>query len=91
MKNKELQFKSFAEATAFINKWLTLNRKYWFQNIDNAFFGLEYKARAIAEYWLLNGKHEPDYNNYVIFSLQKYWDEYVDVIKKQGGKDESNT
>ena len=64
-----------------VDDWLNMHRKYWFNNPQNGFYGYEDRAKSIAEYWLTNGEHGPDYNDPAIIRLMRYWDEYLEMFE----------
>jgi hypothetical protein len=69
-----------------LNRWITLHQKNWFDNPKNSFYGYEDRARAIAEYWLDNGKFGPDYDDPNIIMLQSYWKDWVTEVWQEINK-----
>lgn len=67
---------------SLVDDWLKMHRTNWFENISNGFYGMENTFREIAEYWLKNGCHGPDYGNPKIAKAQWYWDEYLNIFKE---------
>jgi hypothetical protein len=66
-----------------IDSWIKMHIEFWFNNKENGFYNYTDMARGIAEYWLKNRKHGPDYNDGRIVKLQMYWDEYIDMFNEQ--------
>ena len=71
-----------------VEKWLSMHREHWFNNPINGLFGYEQQYRAIAEYWLKNGKHGEDYNDHYLIYGMKMWDEFIGMFAAVGGKRE---
>jgi hypothetical protein len=46
-----------------VNDWISMHMDGWFRNSRNSLFGYEDRFRALAEYWLKNGEHGPDYDD----------------------------
>ena len=69
------------DGVELVDNWISEHKEHWFNNPHNGFYGYEDRARAMAEYWLTNGEHGPDYNDPAIIRLMKYWNEYMELHK----------
>jgi hypothetical protein len=77
---KQKCLECFSDA-GLVDSWLDMHRKNWFENRENGLYGYELRARALAEYWLAQGEHGPDYNDNNLIYLQKMWREYLEMFE----------
>jgi hypothetical protein len=75
---------SFTDS-GLVENWLNMHMENWFYNTANDLYGYVEQARAVAEYWLKNGKHGEDYNDKNIIYLQGKWDSYVECYTEARG------
>jgi len=60
-----------------VDNWLNIDRDIYFDNPENGLYGYELRFKAIAEYWLQHGCHDPACKEPEILYAQENWDLYM--------------